>query len=107
VRLNTVETFEHTLATYVYNHRNMCKIYTCNVRFQRNVTLLLERIEVVVAELNAGVEVGGGTWSLPVQQRCGQLASGATSHEAPPIACLLEHPLWTLAGSVEAAAASG
>jgi hypothetical protein len=77
------------------------------VRFQRNVTLLLERMEVVVVELNAGAEVGGGTWSLPVRQRCGQLASGATSHEAPSVACLLEHPSWTLAGLVEAAAASG
>jgi hypothetical protein len=81
--------------------------YICNVRFQRNVTLLLERIEVVVAELDAGTEVGGSAWSTLVWQRCGQLASGAASHEAPPVTCLLEHTSWTLAGSVEAAAASG
>ena len=29
------------------------------------------------------------------------------SHEALPLACLLEHLLWRLAGSVEAATASG
>jgi hypothetical protein len=81
--------------------------YTCNVRFQRNITLLLERIEVVVAELDAGTEVGGSAWSMLVWQRCGQLANGAASHEAPPVACLLEHPSWTLADSVEGAVASG
>jgi hypothetical protein len=31
--------------------------YACNMRFQRNVTLLLGRMELVVVELNAGLEL--------------------------------------------------
>jgi len=33
-------------------------------------------------------------------QRRGQLAGGVTSHEAPPLACLLEDPSWRHAGSM-------
>jgi hypothetical protein len=44
----------------------------------------LEEWRLVVAELDAGMEVDSGAWSSPVWQRCGQLTSGAASHEAPP-----------------------
>jgi hypothetical protein len=58
---------EYTLETYMYKHCHMCNIpiyfcnidikhlqhtfetletYACNIRFQHNVTLLLERMEV-------------------------------------------------------------
>ena len=64
-----MEHLERTLATYVYNHCNMCnimiyfcniqmkhlqhiseisetiEIYSCNMRFQRNISLLLGRME--------------------------------------------------------------
>ena len=42
-----------------------------------------------------------------MRQRRGQLAGEATSHEASLVAYLLEHPSWSIAGLVEAAAASG
>jgi hypothetical protein len=37
--------------------------YACNMRFQHNITLLLERWRIVVAELDASVEVGSDVWS--------------------------------------------
>jgi hypothetical protein len=73
--------FEHTLETYVYSHYNMCNIpgyfcnidiqhlqhtsetsetletYYCNIRFQRNIRLLLGRIEACRPELDAGMEL--------------------------------------------------
>jgi hypothetical protein len=33
------------------------------MRFQRDVTLLLGRMKLVVVELDVGAEVGGGAWS--------------------------------------------
>jgi hypothetical protein len=75
---------EQTLATYVYNNYNMCNItiyfcniqmkhlqhtsktseiietYSCNMRFQRNISLLLDRMEArrcVVFTGGSGLEV--------------------------------------------------
>jgi hypothetical protein len=45
--------------------------YACNMRFQHN-TLLLGRMELIVVELDAGKEVGGGAWSSLVHQRSGK-----------------------------------
>ena len=42
------------------------------------------------------MEVSDGV-ELLVQQWHGKLAGRIASHEAPPISCLLEHPLWRLA----------
>ena len=82
--------WEQTLATYIYNHCNICNIliyfcdicmkhlqhtsetseilktYACNMRFQRNIILLLGRMELVVVELDGGAEVSGGVKSSPV-----------------------------------------
>jgi hypothetical protein len=72
---------EHTLETYVYSHYNMCNIssyfcnidiqhlqrtsktsktletYYCNMRFQRNIHLLLGRMEARRPELDADMEL--------------------------------------------------
>jgi hypothetical protein len=48
----------------------------------------LDEWRLVVVEL----DVNSGAWSLSVWQRRGQLTGMATSHEASPLACLLEHP---------------
>jgi hypothetical protein len=60
----------------------------------------LDEWRLVVVELNVGAKAGGSEWSSLVWQRRGQLAGGAASQEAPPLTCLLEHPLWRLAGSM-------
>ena len=75
---------EHTLATYVYSHSNMCNIpiyfcniqmkymqyldetYACNMRFQRNVTLQLGGMEA------RRCRHGG-------QRRCMELADAAAA----------------------------
>jgi hypothetical protein len=36
------------------------------MRFQRNLTLLLDEWRLVIAELDPGVEVGDGAWSSSV-----------------------------------------
>jgi hypothetical protein len=88
----TDETFgKHTLATCLYSHYNMCnipiyfcnidvkhlqltsekfetlKIYVCNMRFQRNITLLLGRMEA--RRCGARRQRGSGAWSSPVPQQ--------------------------------------
>ena len=46
------------------NTTETLETYACNMRlFQHNVALLLGRIELIVVELVAGAEVGGGAWS--------------------------------------------
>ena len=88
---------EHTLETYVYSHCNMCNIpiyfcsikmkhlqhpdetsethetYLCNMGFQRNVILLLGRMEAY--------RCGVLRWhmELVVRQRRGQLTNGTAS----------------------------
>jgi hypothetical protein len=70
---------KQTLATYVYNHCNMCNItiyfcniylkhlrhtsetYSCDMRFQRNISLLLGRIEAHHRVVFTG---GGGSATL-------------------------------------------
>ena len=71
-----IKHWEQTFATYVYNHCNICNIliyfynihtkrlqhtsntseiletYACNMHFERNITLLLGRMELI-AELDA------------------------------------------------------
>jgi hypothetical protein len=100
---------EHTLETYVYSHCNMCNIpiYLCNIdikhlqhtpetseilktslvtcAFSVISPFCLDEWRLVIAELDTGTKVSGG----------------GTSHEASPLACLLEHLLWRLAESVE------
>ena len=74
--------WEQTFATYVYKHYDICNIpiYFCNIHtkhlqhisetsetletyayatcaFQCNVTLLLRRMELIVVELNTGMEL--------------------------------------------------
>ena len=39
------------------------------MRFQRNVTLLLDEWRLVVTELDAGAEVDGGAWSSMMPQQ--------------------------------------
>jgi hypothetical protein len=113
---------ENTLEIYVYSHCNMCNILiyfcnikmkylqhldetletcVCNIDFQRGVILLLRRMEA--CRCGARCRRGGRWWrmELVVRQRRGQLADRTTSHEAHPLACLLKHPSWRLAGSVE------
>jgi hypothetical protein len=79
----------------LYNHCNICNIliyfcnihlkhfqyiseifetletYACNMHFQRNITLLLGRMELV-----DGAEVGGNTSSLSVRQQSGEHCTG-------------------------------
>ena len=60
------------------------------MRFQRNVTLLLDEWRLVVAELDVGAEVVGGAWSSMMPQRSGEhcatlgehLREAATAHLA-------------------------
>ena len=80
-----MENWEQTLATYVYNHCNICSIpihfcniymkhlqhtsetyeiletYACNVRFQRNISMLLGRMEECThVEFTGGSGLGQG-----------------------------------------------
>jgi hypothetical protein len=69
---------EHTLTTYMYNHCNICniqikhlqhtskthEIYACNIRFQRNIYLLLGRMEARRRETRCrGVARAGCQWA--------------------------------------------
>ena len=103
-----MEHLERALATYVYNHCNMCNItiyffnihmkhlqhisetsetiktYSCNMHFQRNISLLLGRTEArrcVVFTGGSGpvAFVGGGPTA--VVARCGKEASAARAAE--------------------------
>ena len=76
--------FEQTIATYVYSHCNMCNIltyfynnnikylqytfeifetYICNICFQRNISLLLGRMEA-----HRRVEFTGVDLAAPVEK---------------------------------------
>jgi len=44
-----------TLATYI---SETSETYACNMRFQRNITLLLGRMELIVVELDDGANRG-------------------------------------------------
>jgi hypothetical protein len=77
--------FEYTLEIYVYSHCNMCNIpiyfyntnikhlqhtfqtpetletYVCNMRFQRNISMLLRRMEARLCVEVTGVELASST----------------------------------------------
>jgi hypothetical protein len=53
------------------------------------------------------VEIDSSTWTSMCDSGTGNSPLGATSHESCPLACLLEHPSWRLAGSVKVDVANG
>jgi hypothetical protein len=83
ILLKHMKHLKHTLATCTESTMPPC---------------CLDEWRLVVSELNTRGEVGGSAWSSPVLQRRDQLACGAASHEASPLACLLEHSSWRLGG---------
>jgi hypothetical protein len=93
IRLKTqMKHWEQTFVPYLYNHCNICNIpiyfcnihikhlqhiseisetlatCACNMRFQHNITFLLRRMELIVAELD--------TSSSSVRQRSGEHCAG-------------------------------
>jgi hypothetical protein len=50
------------------------------MRFQRNITLLLDKWRLVITELDVGIEVGGDSWSLPVPQQSGEHCTTLGEH---------------------------
>jgi hypothetical protein len=96
------ETFEWAFATYVYNHYNICNIsiyfynihmkhlqhtsetietYSCNMRFQRNTSLLLSKMEArrcVVFTEGSGpvVLVAGGSGGTTRKVGIGRTSGG-------------------------------
>ena len=110
---------EHTLETYVYSHFNMCNIsiYFCNIKIKHlqhpdKISEILETYSYNMgfARTNGGTSVRRSTAAHG--PRCA-VAAQATHRRAwrhtnlVPLACLLEHPSWRLACSVEAVAVSG
>jgi hypothetical protein len=108
----TYETSEHTLEIYMYIHCNI-PIYFCNIQmkylkhlkytfatwaFNAMSSCCLDKWRLVVVELDGG----------RCRSSCANdtIADGTTSHKTHALVCLLEHPSWRLASSVETAAAS-
>jgi hypothetical protein len=54
-------------------------------------------------EPDVGAEVDGGAWSSLCGSGADNSLTGRLHTKLTPLACLLEHPSWRLAGSVEAA----
>jgi hypothetical protein len=80
IQMKNLKHLKHTLATWAFNEMSSCYLdewrlaCRCGTRHRR----------------------GGRRRRMELD--------GMASHEAHPLACLLKHPLWRLAGSVEAAA---
>jgi hypothetical protein len=84
--MKNLKHLKHMLATWAFNGMSSC---------------CFDELRLVVVEVDGGVWsslCGGGTSNSPM----GRLHTKLTA-----LACLLEHPLWRLAGSVEVAAANG
>jgi hypothetical protein len=82
--MKNLKHLKHMLATWAFNGMSSC---------------CFDELRLVVVEVDGGVWsslCGGGTSNSPM----GRLHTKLTA-----LACLLEHPLWRLAGSVEVAAA--
>jgi hypothetical protein len=114
---NMMKHLEHTLETYVYSKCNVCNIsiYLCNIKM-KHLQYLDETPETLEAYYcNMGFAwTNGGTLARRSTARHGPHCVAAARVTRPqarrhtnivPLAYLLEHPSWRLAGSEEAGAA--